>query len=102
MVEVLFYIGVLQLTVVFLAIAAGLISLTLFRVSHQNKELSAWKSLMVVVVLFALVEVVGFLDAFNIWREINYMRHIIPSFVLIFLIIAIIKQIAVTKEQRCS
>lgn len=98
MVEVLFYIGVLQLTVVFLAIAAGLISLSLFRVSHKNKELSAWKSLMVVLVLFAIEEIIGVLDAFNIWREINYMRHIVPSFILIFLIIAIMKQILITKE----
>ncbi|MBT3304151.1 hypothetical protein HN592_04700 [Candidatus Woesearchaeota archaeon] len=102
MVEVLFYIGVLQLTVVFLAIAAGLISLTLFRVSRKNPELVAWKSLMVVLVLFAIVEIVGVLDAFNIWREINYMRHIIPSFVLIFMIIAIIQQIWVTKARACS
>ena len=71
-------------------------------VSGRSDELVAWKSLMVVLVLFAIVEIVGVLDAFNIWREINYMRHIIPSFVLIFMIIAIIQQIWVTKARACS
>jgi len=102
MAEVLFYIGVLQLTVVFLSIAAGLISMTLFKAAKKNPKLAAWRSLMVVLVLFAIEEIIGVLDAFNIWREINFMRHIVPSFILVFLIIAIIKQISVTKARSCS
>lgn len=97
MAEVLFYIGVLQLTVVFLSIAAGLISIFLFKVSGKREILSAWKTLMIALVLFAIVEMIGVLDAFNIYREISFMRHVVPSFILAFLIIAIVKQMQITK-----
>lgn len=100
MAEVLFYIGVLQLTVVFLSIAAGVISMTLFHISRKDELLAAWKTLIIVLVLFALVEIVGVLDAFDLWRDINYLRHIIPSIMLGFLIVAIVKQIQITEDRN--
>jgi len=102
MADTLFYIGVLQLTVVFLSIAAGIIAASLYRVSHVNKELRAWKLMIIALVLFAVVEIIGVLDAFNIMRSINYLRHIIPSLIMAFLIGAILRQIEVVKEKRWS
>lgn len=100
MADVLFYIGVLQLTVVFLSIAAGIIATTLFRISHEHELLKAWKTLIIVLVLFAIVEIIGVLDAFDIWRDINFLRHIIPSIMLGFLIVAIVKQIQITEARN--
>lgn len=97
MADVLFYVGVLQLTVVFLSIAAGIISIALFKLSKGDKTLLAWKTLMIVLLLFAIVEIIGILDAFNIMREINYLRHVVPSFIMGFLIIAVVRQINITK-----
>jgi hypothetical protein len=100
MADTLFFVGVLQLTVVFLSIAAGVISIFLFKASRRHEILGAWKMLMAALVLFAVEEIVGVLDAFNIFREINFLRHIIPSFILAFLIIAIVKQLQITKVKQ--
>ncbi len=97
MTDQLFYVGVLQLTVVFLSIAAGIISITLFKVSKKHEVLSAWKTLIVVLILFAFGEILGILDAFNIYREIAFLRHVMPSFILGFLIVAIVQQIFIIK-----
>ena len=98
--QVLFYIGVLQLTVVFLSIAAGFIAISLLRISHKYKELEAWKTLIWALVLFAIVEVVGVLDAFNIARQVNWLRHIIPSFIMALLIVTLVRQIRITEVKR--
>ena len=97
MAEVFFYVGVLQLTVVFLSIAAGIMAITLFRVSTKHDELKAWKMLIVALVLFAIEEVIGVLDAFNVYRQINYLRHLVPSIIMAFLIAAIVTQIHIIK-----
>jgi uncharacterized membrane protein len=47
---------------------------------------------MAALVLFAIEEIVGVLDAFNIARQINWLRHIIPSFIMFALIVAVVKQ----------
>ena len=92
MADVLFYVGVLQLTVVFLSIAAGVIAINVWKHSRKKKELEPWLWLMVALVLFAIEEIVGVLDAFNILRQINWLRHIIPSFIMVTLLVAVVKQ----------
>jgi len=39
----------------------------------------------------------GAFHAFNIYRQIAFMRHVIPSFILGFLIVAIVQQIYITR-----
>ena len=95
--EELFYIGVLQLTVVFLSIMAGGIALSLFRISSKHDLLGAWPMVIVALVLFAIVEIVGVLDAFDIYRQIAWMRHVIPSLIMGCLIIGVVRQIQITR-----
>ena len=99
MAEVLFYVGVLQLTVVFLSIAAGFISISMFKMSKQHEILAAWRTLMWVLIFFAFEEIIGILDAFNIYRQINWMRHVVPSFIMLLLMMAVIKQIQINKAR---
>ena len=94
----MFYIGVLQLTVVFLSIFAGIIVFRLLKISGKHKTLGAWRVLIIVLILFAIEEIIGILDAFDIYRQINYWRHIVPSLILGFLIIAIMRQIHITRR----
>jgi len=91
MADPLFYIGVLQLTVVFLSIFAGVIAIRLFKFS-KHKDLAAWKYLMIVLLLFAGVEIIGILDAFNIARNLNPLRHVVPSVIMMVIIAAVLKQ----------
>ena len=91
MADPLFYIGVLQLTVVFLSIFAGVIAIRLFKFS-KRKDLGAWKYLMIVLLLFAGIEIIGILDAFNIARSLSPLRHVLPSVVMLIIIAAVLKQ----------
>ena len=100
MADVLFYVGVLQLTVVFLSVAAGVVALSLWKSSRNRPSLRAWKWLILAFVLFAVGEVVGVLDAFNIWRQAAWLRHIIPSFIMACIIVAVVKQYYVTKVKH--
>ncbi len=87
--------GVLQIANVFLAVVAGLIAATLFEVS-KKKELSAWRPMAAVLILFAVEEIVKALRSFDIWST-AYLTHVIPSFVLGFLIWALVKQIQIER-----
>lgn len=90
--------GVLQIANVFLAIVAGLIAATLFEAS-KKKQLSAWRPLIVVLILFAVVEIVGALRSFGIWST-PYLTHVIPSFILLFLIWALVRQINIARGAK--
>ena len=96
MAETLFYIGVLQLTVVFLSIAAGAVAATLYRISRKHDELKAWNYLIIALILFAIVEIIGVLDAFDLYRQIAYLRHLIPSVIMGLLIAAVVVQTRIT------
>ncbi len=84
--------GVLQICVLFLSIIAGIIAVSLFKVSGKGKELESWRYLIVVLVLFALEMIVGALRSFDIFST-PYLTHIIPSFILVILIAALLKEI---------
>jgi len=88
--------GISIITVVFLSVIAGFIALTLFESATQRKYLAAWKLLIVTLVLFAVEEVFGALKVFGVWST-PWLTHVIPSFVLVFLIAALIKQIDITR-----
>jgi len=84
--------GTFEIAAVFLSIVAGLVALSLFHVSHRNKELNAWRYLIVSLVLFALEEIFGALNSFKIY-ETTFLTHIIPTAILGFLICALVVEI---------
>lgn len=88
--------GIATLTAVFLSIIAGFLALSLFERAGQRKYLSAWKPLAIALVLFACEEIVGALKIFGVWST-PWLTHVIPSFILVFLIAALIKQINITR-----
>ena len=90
--------GVLQIANFFLAIVAGLIAASLFAVSKKS-ELKAWKPLAIALVLLALEEIFGGLRSFNIYSN-PWITHVIPSFILGFLIYALVLQIETVRGTR--
>lgn len=89
--------GLLKIANVFLSIIAGIIAITLFKASNQRKHLKPWKILIIVLVLFAIQEILGALRAFDIF-ESPYLTHIIPTAMLGLLIITLLFQIGVHKS----
>ncbi len=88
--------GITEITSVLLSIFAGIIALSLFEASTQRKYLAAWKPLIIALVIFAIEEIVGALKVFGIWST-PWLTHVLPSFILIFLIAALLKQINITR-----
>lgn len=91
--------GVIQIANVFLAIVAGIIAASLFRVSHKQSLLKPWKTLIIVLILFAIEEIFGALNAFTI-LEPSFITHIIPTFMLLLLIYSIDMQIKLNTTEK--
>jgi len=91
-----FLAGVLQIANVFLSVVAGVLAITLFKAAFKKKEMKAWKPLIVVLILFAIVEVFGALNAFGIYVT-AHMTHLLASLVLAFLLYSLILQYDVVK-----
>jgi len=89
--------GVLQIANMFLSGVAGIIALTMFKPLAKHKLLKPWKYLLVVLILFALVLIFGALRSFGIF-ESPYITHIIPTFILALLIVALLQQIRISEE----
>jgi len=88
--------GIAQLAAAFLSIIAGFIAISIFKASHKQKLLKAWKMLVVALVLFAVEEILGALKTFGVYST-PHLTHIVPSFLLVFLIAALIIQINVNR-----
>ncbi|MFQ5620751.1 MAG: hypothetical protein ACE5FT_02830 [Candidatus Nanoarchaeia archaeon] len=88
--------GIAQLAALFLAIFAALFAISMFRTSRQFAMLKAWKWMIGAVVLFAVEELLGTLKTFGVFST-PHLTHVVPSFVMIFLIAALIKQIEINK-----
>ncbi len=88
--------GIAIITTVFLSLIAGVIALSLFEKATQRKYLGAWKPLIIALVLFTAEEVFGALKVFGVWST-PWLTHVLPSFILIFLIAALLKQINITR-----
>lgn len=89
--------GMLQIAVVFLSVVAGIVAISLFKASHKQEHLNPWKPLIICLVLFAIEEVLGALEAFNIYTS-AYLTHVIPSAILLILIYALFLQIMEAKK----
>lgn len=84
--------GILKIANLFLSVVAGLIAISLFRASTKKTYLKPWYLLIIVLVLFAVQEVLGALRAFQIY-ETSYLTHLIPTFILGLLIWTLVLQI---------
>ena len=88
--------GIAQLSAVFLSLVAGMIAIRMFQRAREKKILKAWTPLSIALVLFTLEEILGALQTFGVYST-PYLTHVVPSFILLFLIAALSKQIEVTK-----
>lgn len=88
--------GILKIANLFLALVAGGIALSMFSHAWKNKELRAWKALIIALILFVVQQVLGALRAFGVYKS-PYLTHINVSVLLAFLIWALILQIGVVK-----
>ncbi|MBW2974325.1 hypothetical protein KY366_01275 [Candidatus Woesearchaeota archaeon] len=88
--------GLLKIANLILACIAGIIGISLINVSKIKKELNAWVFLIMALIFFAIQEILGALRAFLIF-ESPYLTHIIPTVILAFLIVALLKQLSIHK-----
>jgi len=88
--------GILKIANLVLALIAGIIAVSLIKVSRKRKELNAWVLLIIALILFAVQQILGALRAFKIF-ESPYLTHIIPTFILVLLISALVKQMHIQK-----
>ena len=91
-----FLYGIAQLAAGFLAVIAGIIALTMFRISHERSELRAWKYLLSALIVFVVVEVIGGLGAFGV-HIAQFWTHVLVSLILFLVIIALLVQIHVNR-----
>ena len=89
---VVYFEGLLKIANLVLALIAGVIAISLFRISHQRHELRAWKILIIALVFFAVQEILGALRAFDIYSS-PFLTHIVPSVILGLLIYALAIQL---------
>lgn len=88
--------GIANLTAVILAIIAAFIAISLYDRTREKKILGAWKYLLISLGLFIIQEILGALKVFGIFST-PHLTHILPGFILLFLIAALIKQINITR-----
>ncbi len=88
--------GIAEITAVLLSIFAGYIALSIFRHSSKHKYLAAWHPMIYALILFAMLEIFGALKIFGIWGT-PWLSHVLASLILVLLIIALNRQINVTK-----
>lgn len=88
--------GILKIANLVLAFIAGIIGISLIKVSAKRKQLNAWVLLIIALIFFAVQEVLGALRAFKIF-ESPYLTHIVPTVILALLIVALTKQIIMGK-----
>ncbi|MBS3122746.1 hypothetical protein J4434_07740 [Candidatus Woesearchaeota archaeon] len=94
-----FITGTLQITAATLSVVAGIIAISLFKVSHVNVGLRAWKYLIVALVLFAIEEVIGALVSFKIIAP-TFLTHVIPAGIVGFIIIALTLEINYVNTEK--
>lgn len=88
--------GIAQFSAAFLSIIAGIIAISMFRAAKRQKNLRSWRYMIIALVLFAIEEIIGALKTFGIY-ETPHLTHVIPFFILLFVIAAVVVQINITK-----
>ncbi len=88
--------GSAQLGAVLLSIASAIIAISLLKVSHNQKNLHAWRALLIALLLFTLEEIFGALRTFGVYSN-PWITHVLPSVILALLIIALTMQININR-----
>ena len=88
--------GIAQFSAGFLSVVAGIIALSMLKTAREHKTLRSWRFLIIALLLFAVEEVVGALKTFGIYST-PHLTHVLPFFILLFVIIAVIVQTNITK-----
>ena len=83
--------GTATIAAVFLSIVAGILAMSLFRSAFREKHMKAWRFLIFTLILFAVEEILGALKIFGIYST-PHLTHVVPGFILAFLIAAIVKE----------
>ena len=84
--------GILKIANLLLSVVAGMIAISLFQVSRNQRFLRPWRFLIVALVLFAIQQILGAFRAFHVYSS-PYLTHINPTFMLGFVIVALVFQI---------
>jgi predicted membrane-bound dolichyl-phosphate-mannose-protein mannosyltransferase len=84
--------GILKIANLFLSVIAGIIAISLFKYSREDNNLKSWYILIVVLILFAVQEILGALRAFQIYST-PHLTHVNPSIMLGLLIWALALQV---------
>lgn len=88
--------GIALISAVVLSLFAGIIALMMFGKTTQKRYLRSWKFMIMALGFFILQEIIASLKIFGIFST-PYLTHIIPSFILVLLIAAVVMQINITK-----
>jgi len=88
--------GLLKIANLVLSIVAAIIAISLIKASTEKRYLKPWLSLIIALFFFMIQEILGALRAFDIF-ETPYLTHIVPTFILGFLIFALTYQINIKK-----
>jgi predicted membrane-bound dolichyl-phosphate-mannose-protein mannosyltransferase len=88
--------GIAQITVVLLSVIAGFLALSMFKRAGQKNYLKSWRPLIIALVFFAAVEIAGLLRNFQ-FHSNPWITHVLVSFILVFLIAGLYRQINITK-----
>ncbi len=97
--EIEFFEGLLKIANLLLSVVAGVIAVSMFRISHEKKKFRAWKILIIVLFLFIVQQVLGALRAFDIFSSL-YLTHINVSVMLLFLIYALSIQLYISLGEK--
>lgn len=90
--------GTATIAAVFLSIVAGILAMSLFKLAFKEKHMKAWRFLIFTLLFFMIEEILGALKIFGIYST-PHLTHVVPGFVLAFLIAAIVNQIWINKER---
>jgi|GEM_PF-3198284 hypothetical protein len=94
--------GVLQIANLFLAVVAGFIGVSLFKVSHRFKSIRVWRVLIVAFILLSIQLILGVLIAFKIIAHPKFITHLIPTTILILIIYCVYSQIRYHTKEVCE
>lgn len=93
--------GLFQLVGMFLAVAAGVFAISLFKVSSRVKRLWSWRILIVSLVFFGIHKVLSAAYAFNILRT-PYLGQLIPFIIQALALWAVISQIQIVMVEKAN
>jgi len=88
--------GLLKIANLVLSIIAAIIALSLIKASSKKHYLKPWLALIPALFFFMIQEILGALRAFDIFST-SYLTHIVPTFILGFMIFALTFQINIKK-----